>query len=140
MSAKIGFTRKSGCSPSRRFPAARTRTKKKTYGYIERDQLKRQTFKDELLKWSSSQIVYVDESGMDNREDYDYGWNECGQRFYALKSGKRQGRINMIAALCNKELFAPFTVEGPWNRVVFETWLSECLIPVLQPGQLIIQR
>jgi hypothetical protein len=24
---------------------------------------------------------------MDNREDYDYGWNEKGQRFHALKSG-----------------------------------------------------
>jgi len=35
---------------------------------------------------------------MDNREDYGYGWNERGQRFQALKSGKRQGRVNMIAA------------------------------------------
>lgn len=34
---------------------------------------------------------------MDNREDYEYGWNERGERFYALKSGKRSGRVNMIA-------------------------------------------
>jgi transposase len=33
---------------------------------------------------------------------------------------------------------APFTVEGACNRVVFETWVSTCLIPVLQPGQVII--
>ena len=46
-------------------------------------------------------IVYIDESGMDNREDYGYGWNERGKPFYALKSGKRQGRVNMIAAYCN---------------------------------------
>jgi hypothetical protein len=26
-------------------------------------------------------IVYVDEAGMDNREDYGYGPNERGQRF-----------------------------------------------------------
>ena len=44
----------------------------------------------------------------------------------------------MIAGWCNHNLIAPFTVEGSCNRVVFETWLSECLIPVLQPGQLII--
>ena len=30
-------------------------------------------------------IVYVDEAGMDNREDYGYGWNQKGQRFHALK-------------------------------------------------------
>jgi hypothetical protein len=45
---------------------------------------------------------------------------------------QRERRINMIAALSNQKLIAPFTVEGQCNRVVFETWLSECSIPVLQ--------
>jgi hypothetical protein len=44
--------------------------------------------------------VYIDEYGMDNKEDYSYGWNEKENRFYALKSGTKKGRINMIAALC----------------------------------------
>ncbi len=35
------------------------------------------------------QIVYVDEAGIDNREDYPYGYCKVGERFYALKSGKR---------------------------------------------------
>jgi len=82
--------------------------------------------------------VYVDEAGMDNREDYSYGWNERGKRFHALKSGRRQGRVNMIAAYCNGQLFAPFTVEGCCNRTVFETWLETCLIPTLKPGQIVI--
>jgi hypothetical protein len=49
---------------------------------------------------------------MDSRADYEYGWNKRGERFHALKSGKREGRVNMIAALCNQNLLAPFTVEG----------------------------
>jgi hypothetical protein len=53
---------------------------------------------------------------MDNREDYGYGWNKRGKRFHALKSGKRQGRINMIAGYCNGQLLAPFTIEGACNR------------------------
>ena len=44
----------------------------------------------------------------------------------------------MIAAWCQGRLFAPFTVEGACNRKVFETWLETCLIPSLQPGQLVI--
>jgi hypothetical protein len=50
---------------------------------------------------------------MDNRDEYAYGWNEKGQRFHALKSGRREGRVNMIAALCNTEsgLNTPF-IEG----------------------------
>lgn len=83
-------------------------------------------------------IVYLDESGMDNRDQYDYGWNEQGKRFHALTSGKRQGRVNMIAALCNGHLIAPFTIEGACNRTVFETWLITCLLPVLRPGQVVV--
>jgi transposase len=75
---------------------------------------------------------------MDNREDYGYGWNKRGERFQALKSGKRQGRINMIAGYCNGQLLAPFSIEGACNRRVLESWLETCLIPSLKPGQIVI--
>lgn len=88
--------------------------------------------------YSPEERVYIDEAGMDDREDYGYGWNQKGKRFHALKSGKRQGRINMIAGYCNGHLFAPFTIEGACNRTVFESWLKSCLIPSLKPGQIVI--
>jgi hypothetical protein len=53
---------------------------------------------------------------MDERDDYGYGWCERGKRFEALKSGRRAGRVNMIAAYCERRLTAPFTVEGACNR------------------------
>ena len=84
------------------------------------------------------QIVYVDEAGMDSREDYAYGYSPKGERLHALKSGTRSGRVNMIAAWCNYELFAPFTIEGACNRTVFEIWLEACLIPGLKPGQKVV--
>ena len=65
------------------------------------------------------------------------GGTRCGERFHALKSGRRQGRVNMIAALCTQQLMAPFTVEGTCNRDVFETWLETCLVPVLKPCQVV---
>ncbi|YAG04128.1 Tc1-like transposase DDE domain-containing protein [Nostoc sp. DSM 114167] len=113
-------------------------SKKKSYGYRERDQAKRAIFIQQLDLIPESQRVYIDESGMDARDDYGYGWCQRGQRFEALKSGRRTGRVNMIAAYCQQQLMAPFTVEGACNRIVFETWVSTCLIPVLQPGQVII--
>ena len=63
---------------------------------------------------------------------------ELGQRFHALKSGRREGRVNMIAALSNQNLIAPFTCEGACNRMVFETWLETCLLPALEPGQFVV--
>ncbi len=104
---------------------------KKTYGYRERDEGKRRAYLEQLAQIPVMARVYVDESGMDERDDYDYGWCERGRRFEALKSGRRSGRVNMIAAYCQRNLMAPFTIEGSCNRVVFETWLETCLVPVL---------
>jgi transposase len=83
-------------------------------------------------------LIYVDESGMDERDNYGYGYSPVGERFDDLKSGRRQGRINRIAGYRDAQLIAPFTIEGACNRSVFETWLETCLIPVLQPGEWVI--
>ena len=83
-------------------------------------------------------MTYVDESGMDERDNYGYGYSPIGERFYAMKSGRRQGRVNMIAGYRDGELIAPFTVEGSCNRMVFEVWLESCLIPQLRPGEWVV--
>lgn len=111
---------------------------KKSYGYQERNEIKRLQFKDEIAMYQAENLVDIDEAGMDNREDYSYGWNERGKRFYALKSGKRQGRVKRIAAFCNGNLLAHFTLEGSCNKTVFETCVNNCLIPSLKPGQIVI--
>ncbi len=84
------------------------------------------------------QLVYVDEAGIDSREEYPYGYCEIGQRFHALKSGKRTQRVSWIAALKQGNLFAPMTFIGSCNRDLFQMWLEECLLPQLQPGDIII--
>ncbi len=80
----------------------------------------------------------MDEAGIDNRDDYPYGYCKIGQRFYALKSGRRTERVSWIAALKSGTLFAPMTFVGSCNRDLFETWLRDCLLPRLQPGDVIV--
>ena len=113
-------------------------SKKKTYGYQERDDHKRQAFQDRLTSKWAGQIVYVDEAGIDNRDEYPYGYCPIGQRFYALKSGKRSERISWIAALKQGNLVAPMTFSGSCNRELFEMWLKECLLPQLRPDDVIV--
>jgi transposase len=84
------------------------------------------------------QVVYVDEAGIDNREDYPYGYCKVGQRFQALKRGKRTERVSWIAALEQGKLIAPMTFVGACHRDLFEVWLEECLLPNLQPGSVIV--
>lgn len=113
-------------------------TRKKTFGYQERDEQKRNKFLNEIAEIDPKNIVYLDESGMDKRDEYAYAWAPKGQRFHAFKSGKRERRINMIAALVNQTLIAPFTLDGAFNRDAFELWLEQFLVPVLKEGQVIV--
>ena len=52
--------------------------------------------------------MYVDEAGIDNREEYPYGYCEIGQRFHSLKSGKRTQRVSWIAARKSWESFCAY--------------------------------
>lgn len=85
-----------------------------------------------------SRKVYVDEAGFDNREDYPYGYSPIGERCYALKSGKKRERVSWLSALKEGKLLAPLTFEGSCNKDLFEAWLKNCLLPVLEPGDIII--
>jgi transposase len=80
----------------------------------------------------------VDEAGIDNREDYPYGYGPIGERVHALKSGKRTERISWIAALNEDKVFAPMTFRGSCNLALFEMWLAESLVPQLQPGDVVV--
>jgi len=77
---------------------------------------KRQAFQERLKTKSAGEVVYVDAAGIDNREEYPYGSCKIGQRFQALKSGKRTQRVSWIAALQTGNLLAPMTLEGSCNR------------------------
>jgi len=59
----------------------------KTYGYQERDEQKRREFLEQLEKIDKHRIVYVDEAGFDNQQDYPFGNSPRGQRCYGMKSG-----------------------------------------------------
>jgi transposase len=75
---------------------------------------------------------------MDDNETYAYAWSYRGQRAWAKKSGKRNERINFIAALNNKQLLAPFMFRGFCDSRLFDTYVEHCLVPCLSPGKQVI--
>ena len=82
--------------------------------------------------------MYVDEAGIDHREEYPYGYCKVAQRFHALKLSKRKERVSGIAALRQGKIFAPITFSGSCNTDLFEMWLEQSLLPQLQPGDVIV--
>lgn len=133
----------SGPNPSATAPLAKPSRRsdlreKKTYGYRERDEGKRQQFIEHLAEVDPSQVVYLDEAGVDNTEDYAYGYCPRSERFHALKLGHRTERISMVAAWCERQVLAPMTFQGHCDTVLFETWVEQFLVPVLQSGQVVV--
>ena len=114
-------------------------TRKKTYGYAERDEERRREFRLRLTRYRPRDVIYLDETGMDERDRYDYGWSPRGTAIVERKPGSRRGRIRAIGAYGVKEgLFAPMTFAGSCNRGVVERWLEEMLLPQLSPGKVLV--
>ena len=70
-------------------------------------------------------ILYMDEAGMLAGDVYRWGWSEKGRRKYGQRSGKRQRRVNFIAAVSGqKQFIEPLVFEGACTREVVENWLE----------------
>jgi len=111
---------------------------KKNFNYVEADKEKRRQYLEEIKDINPADIVYSDETGIDDNEVSIKGWAPIGQRFFAKKKGVRKTRYNITAALNQGNLFAPFVFEGYSNASVYETYVEQVLVPNLRPGMVII--
>lgn len=107
--------------------------------YRERDEQKRKFFQEHVAEYVKSDLVWVDECGLNKDLYRPYGRCPRPQRLYDDISGKRiSPRISMIAAYCDGHLSAPFRFAGYTDSQVFNLWLKTCLVPLLKPGQVVI--
>jgi transposase len=87
--------------------------------------------------------VYVDEAGVEDTLDYSYGWSQRGTRCLGERLGHRTQRISMVSAWFHPpdgpaQVLAPMTFEGYCDSRLVELWLEQFLLPMLQPGQVVI--
>lgn len=83
-------------------------------------------------------VVYLDETGIDDNEEYPHAWSLKGSRACAKKPGFKKKRLSILAALKNEKIIAPFLFEGSCSRGLFESWLEEKLLPLIGSGKTII--
>ena len=77
-------------------------------------------------------MVYIDESGIKPNIIRDYGWSPKGEKIFGCRKGKRERNINIIAALNERTIMAPFLYEGSMNTDLFNIYLEELLLPVIR--------
>jgi len=83
-------------------------------------------------------LVYLDESGVNENLQREFGWSPRGEKIHGETSGKARKRLSMIAALNAKNIKAPFYFEGYTDTEVFNGWVADCLVPELKEGQTVI--
>lgn len=111
---------------------------KKTFNYAEASSEKQKEFLEEIQKIDPEDIVYSDETGIDDNEVLPTGWSPRGERCNAQKNAERKTRYNIIAALNQKTLFAPFLFEYTMNAAIYETYIEHVLVPQLRPGMVVV--
>jgi len=101
----------------------------------------RQDYQKILNQIPKENLIYLGESGFDLGIKKEYGWKVRGMRLYDNKSGNRKGkRISEISAYSNQtnDLIAPIYFEGNTDTKIFNQWIEEFLISVIQYNQTVI--
>ena len=83
-------------------------------------------------------IVYLDESGVEDNCCLDHGFSKIGQRCYGEKILQHKYRISMIAGLSNNNIIAPAFFNEYCDVSTFETYVEHILIKALKSGQTIV--
>jgi hypothetical protein len=90
---------------------------------------------------NKANLLYVDETGLDEGLSRAYGYGFRGQRVMGEgeKSGKRfVRRSSIIARLCLGKPMAPWVYEGYCDTEVVLTWVRHVLVPDWKPGMTVV--
>jgi transposase len=83
-------------------------------------------------------LVFIDETGTTTKMTRLRGRARRGERLRASAPFGHWGTQTFIAALRCDGLTAPWIIDRPMNRTLFETYVETQLAPTLQPGDVVI--
>jgi transposase len=92
----------------------------------------------EVSKYAKEELVYIDESGIDQYLQYPWGYGLRGDKVFGEISGKRFDRESFIAGKVGGKIIAPMCFKGTCNTELFNVWIEQVLTPELKPGQVVI--
>ncbi|BAP56963.1 transposase [Thioploca ingrica] len=113
-------------------------TRKKINYSAEANEEQKQNFRQAVKTLTEEPGVYLDEGGINPHLNREFGWAPRHDKVLGKIPGKRESKLNLIAALHSSELKAPLSYQGTMNTTLFNTYLKELLLPLLMPGQVVI--
>jgi transposase len=112
--------------------------RKKSKQYQEQKVEEREKYEERLAQVEQAKRVYLDEFGINQTIAREYGWAERGKKLVAQIKGKREKRINGVAAYRQGKVIAPMLYEGSMTALFFNEYIKTILLPELNPGDVVI--
>lgn len=95
-------------------------------------------FQRRRQRWHSSRLWFVDESGVNLALTRTEAWARRGERIVDHVPGRRWETFSLIAALNLEGVHAPMLLPGAVNAQALRVWVRGSLVPLLQPGDIVI--
>lgn len=112
--------------------------KKRSLGAAERNEEQRQEWWELIRQIDPDRLVFIDESGANVTLVPRYGRAPKGSRCPGTQPRGHYRHLTLFASLSLMGIQAPMIMEGAADRVAFQAYLEQVLIPTLRPGQIVI--
>jgi transposase len=90
------------------------------------------------MRGNRGRLVFVDETGTTTKMTRLRGRSMKGERLNSKVPFGHWGTQTFVAGLRCDGLIAPFVVDAPMSRAIFETYVETQLAPALRPGDVVI--
>lgn len=90
------------------------------------------------MRQQRGRLVFIDETGTTTKMTRLRGRSAKGERLNGKAPFGHWGTQTFIAGLTCSTLIAPWVVDGPMNRDIFETYVKTQLMPAIKPGDVVI--
>lgn len=106
--------------------------------YKEQDKGKVAEYLEKIVDIPKEDIVYVDETGIQQYQHREYAWAVRGEKVQATISGKKFKRLNIVAAKQGDKIFAPLQYASSMTGNLFEFWFEHFLLSELPEHAVIV--
>jgi transposase len=102
-----------------------------------RVQAERRAFKKKLAAVDPADLVFIDESGATTSLTRTHGRAPQGERVQATAPAAWDN-VTLITGMRTSGVVAPMALPGAVDRLVFQTYVEEALVPELRPGDVVV--
>jgi transposase len=90
------------------------------------------------MREQQARLIFIDETSTNTRMTRLRGRCAKGERLNGKAPFGHWGTQTFVAGLKYDSLIAPWVVDAPMNRIIFDTYVETQLAPALKPGDVVI--